>query len=480
MFAVIYLPDFALQVTLRHEPDLRGQAVAIVDEAKPAAVIQRSALAANAGVILGMTGSQALGRCPGLIFRTPGQSQLAAAQEILLQTGCAHSPYVESTAQGVCTFDLRGDIRERYRELAETIIGALEGFHLSSQVGVAGNPDLALMAARQAQPFLQVENAAEFLGPLPLSVLSPPRNIEQILRRWGIKTLGALAALRPDELTERLGSEARVLWELASGKADRVLTLMRPENTFEEAIEFEYEIETMEPLLFVLRRFLDQISQRLQVFGLAAEMLDLKLTFANGRNYERRFHVPAPTRDVGVLFRMVHTHLETLSAESPIIGLRVEALACHPRDRQLGLFETSLRNPNQFYETLAQLTGLVGTERVGQPQVLNTYQPDRFKMKTPEFEGQSEGATGASPMGMPLQRCRPARPIRVAVRESLPVAVFSEPVSGAIAEVRGPWMLSGDWWNEGWATEEWDVQIDDKLCRISQRNEGWFLDGIYG
>src|SRR6267143_7172638 len=84
-----------------------------------------------------------------------------------------------------------------------------------------------------------------------------------IFRKWGIHTLGELAALDKEELRARLGAEAVRLWERANGTATRLLKFVQPPETFDESFEFDHEIETAEPLLFMLRRFLDQLAVRL-------------------------------------------------------------------------------------------------------------------------------------------------------------------------------------------------------------------------
>src|ERR1700741_1751826 len=80
------------------------------------------------------------------------------------------------------------------------------------------------------------------------------QNIFAILHKWGIHTLGQLAAFDKEELRARLGSDAVRLWERASGTATRLLKLIEPPESFEENFEFDHEIETAEPLLFILQR----------------------------------------------------------------------------------------------------------------------------------------------------------------------------------------------------------------------------------
>src|SRR6266403_505620 len=104
-----------------------------------------------------------------------------------------------------------------------------------------------------------------------------------ILHKWGIHTLGQLAALNKEELRNRLGSEAGRLWERANGTATRLLKLVQPPETFAESFEFDHEIETVEPLLFILRRFLEQLALRLSSIYLVARELTLTITFSNSR-----------------------------------------------------------------------------------------------------------------------------------------------------------------------------------------------------
>src|SRR5881296_1019567 len=106
------------------------------------------------------------------------------------------------------------------------------------------------------------------------------REILAVLHKWGIHTLGQLAALDKEKLRARLGPEAVRLWERANGTATRLLKFVLPPETFEESFEFEHEIETAEPLLFILRRFLEQLALRLSSIYLVARELTLTINFS--------------------------------------------------------------------------------------------------------------------------------------------------------------------------------------------------------
>ena len=82
-------------------------------------------------------------------------------------------------------------------------------------------------------------------------------------------------------------------------------------------MEFEFEVQTLEPLLFVLRRFIEQLVLRLAAIYRVPAAMTLCLRFDDGQEHCRQFRIPAPTGNVETLFRVVHTHLENFVATVP-------------------------------------------------------------------------------------------------------------------------------------------------------------------
>src|SRR5881296_398054 len=318
----------------------------------------------------------------------------------------------------------------------------------------------------------------------PSSPASAKDQILAILHKWGIHTLGQLAMLDKEQLAARLGPEAIRMWERANGQFNRVIKLVRPPESFEESFEFENEIETAEPLLFMLRRFLEQLAVRLSAIYLVAKELTLRITFAGKHNYERVFKIPQPTNDVDLLFRMLHTHLENFKSEHPIIAVALSAQPIKPAREQFGLFETTLRNPSQLSETLARLSALLGADRVGTPVLEETHRPDAFRMEPFAWE------VGAIDLNRPqrtaflklaLRRFRPAVSASVLVDGDTPAHLRSAEICGKVIEQQGPYLISGNWWGEkSWARAEWDVQLESgDLVRVHKAERTWKVDGIY-
>src|SRR6266576_241381 len=320
-----------------------------------------------------------------------------------------------------------------------------------------------------------------------------------ILHKWGIHTLGQLAALDKEQLGARFGPEAIHMWERANGRSNRLLKLIRPPESFQESFEFEREIETAEPVLFMLRRFLEQLAVRLAAIYLVAKELTLRITFANSRqdepavagkqSYERVFKIPQPTNDVDLLFRMLQTHLENFRSEHPIVAVALSAEPIKPAGEQFGLFETTLRNPHQLSETLARLTALLGGDRIGTPVLEETHRPDAFRMQPFRWDivesavpsGQSFDALRTAHATAALRRFRPVMSASVLQDEDTPAHVRSAEISGKIIAQRGPYFLSGNWWDEkSWARAEWDLQLQNgELVRAHEHDGVWKIDGVY-
>jgi protein ImuB len=489
MFAAILLPSFHLQAALRFEPELHRQPVALLAGPGPtgAIVTETTAAARAAEVQAGFTASQALARCPGLQLRRRLPQQEQAATEVLRQTAWAFSPWLEPTAAGLCTLDLRGRSETQHRAWALTLMQRLATRQLFARVGVAGNPDLARLAARRARPFLQLADAAAFLAPLPLAELEPDPTLEMIIAGWGVRTLGALTALPREAVGDRLGPTGMALWDRAAGRTTRTLDFAHAVETYHEIVEFEHGLETLEPLLFVLRRCLEQITQRLADAWLVVATLRLELRCDDGGKLARTFSIPDPTGDVDVLFRVLHHYFETLRTEAPVVALELEARPTKPLSHQFGMFQAALKDPNGFAETLARLAAVVGDDRVGTPELERTHRPDAFRIARVDFASPPIAPDSVAERppryGPALRRFRPPVSARVECDPAgQPLEVEAAGTHGRIRFALGPWRGSGDWWEDrrAWNDEEWDVELEPgRLFRLSRRNAAWWVVGGY-
>lgn len=488
-YAVLEVPDFPLHARLRLEPaGALAQATAIYAGSGRRAVLAHLNNAAASGGVLrpGMSAVQALGLCPGLRLWTRDEAAEAEAMILLLHAAWRLAPRVEETEPGLCTVALDGRDRVALREDVRRLLAELPLHGLPLRVGVAATPGVARFAAFHAGSEFWVEDSRAFLGPLPVGLLGLSESEASLFDSLGLRTMGDLARLPEASLAQRLGERGVRLWALATGRDGRPLRTATPPTRYRATYEFEQAAETLEPLLFLLRRFIDRLSEQLMQAGRVAERMRLGLNLEDETTAEREFRLPQATARADGLFKVIEQYLGGLQTASAVAGLELELMPAEAAARQEGLFESSLRDPHQFYDTLARVAAILGPGRIGAPVRLDSHRPDAVEVGAPPAVIPDYRASPrAAEAGLPLRRFRPEWPALVELAEGRPTYLRCEAgrVEGAVDDARGPWLRSGDWWEAGraWVREEWDVELagGGGVYRLTLRPDGWVLEGVY-
>jgi protein ImuB len=503
LFAVVHTPYFRLQcaqqkrlsseIESNEQTDLplfgepktiskTGDKIlsALLEESQ---IIEVNPAADAAGVSIGITPSLAQARAPELQLYTPAADQEKQQQDALLQLCYRYSPFIENTSPGVCTLDLRGRRDQLQEWWARQLLAQWRTLGFSAQIGIGPNPELAEQAAKFANPYLAVNANSQLLRSLPLESLQPSQELLDILHNWGIRTLGELVRLPREDIGVRLGLEGLALWDRATGRSTKVLNHLHPPETFRETIDLEQRLETLEPLLFILRRSIEHLTLRVEaVYRLVSE-IRLLLLLDNEETLERSLQIPAPTSDVAVLFRVLNQYLETVQTTAPVVGFVLEVFASNPGKNQFDLFQSRLKDPNRFFNTLARLAALVGNNRVGVPEKIATHRPDSVRMQWPAFDWTDKTPVKTKPprIGPALRRYRPPIPATVELDSGKPATIQSQSINGKINKLSGPWYSSGDWWHtDRWDIQEWDIELaQGGLYRLTLAAGSWSITGGY-
>jgi len=428
------------------------------------------------------------------------------------------SPRYERHGDDLVSIDVSGLDRllGRPRTIGEEIRreASARGMRVNVAVAAARMAALVLAQARPGLTVVEPGEEAAALAPVPIGILekihghqpqSPPNAQNQedpktsaisaisAVKRWGVKTLGELAALPPADLSARLGKDGLLWRAIARGEDTRPLVPDVPEERFESSIELDWPIEGLEPLSFVLTRLLEPIALRLERRDRGAAVLHVVLRLVtcpsarSGRagaghgelvepceSHVRRLDLPAPIRDVRTLRTLALLDLESHPPPAAIDGVTVVIDPTPGRVLQHGLFTRAHPTPEQLSTLLARLGALMGLDRVGVPARVDSYGPGAFEMR-PFATGHDHDEHGSrlrvedasaadSALGhnhLPgesregtvvssLRRCRQPVPARVAVVAGRPVRVTTDRRSfsgGAVLHSAGPWRTSGYWWN---------------------------------
>jgi len=359
---------------------------------------------------------------------------------------------------------------------------------------------------------------------------TPSSGCLAVLARWGLRTLGELAALPPAELSERLGQDG-VRWQrLARGEDTGPLVPAKEEEPFEASLELDWPVEGLEPLSFVLGRLLDPLCQRLESRDRGAAVLHLRLRLVTRSLHLRSLQLPAPMRDPKVLRTLMLLDLETHPAPAGIDAVTVAIDPTPGRIVQESLLARALPAPELISTLVARLQALVGEGKCGSPVRVDSYRPGAFAMapfvvqQNPESRIQNsesriqktsresrEPAPSAQRLAPSPQRLAPSLrrfrlPIaaRVLMDGSRPISVRTDRQGlpgGQVRAAAGPWRTSGEWWRAasasgatpgaaapssqlrraGWNRDEWDVTLSDGgVYRIFEDRETgrWFVEAV--
>lgn len=525
-FGVLWLPEFRLQAAALAQPEISWQKQPLglvsthsTSRRSGTSLSATNLLAVNAaarahGLTTEMSVSRALARCESLQLLEADPVMEERLQAHLLAIASGISARVEQTDAGCCTMDLRGCTRPAPVWVNQAL-NALRQWGAELRIGTAPDPDLARWAAMRGRPHAVVEDTPEgrrqFVNSLSIEDLFPKREVRELLVSWGIRTAADLLALPVEEVVRRLRPEVRVIWDWCRPTPPRPLQCIEDPPTYRHEVELDHPIERLEPLMFRLRDLLEKLLRQMEDRWLVFDGFVLELGSSSGRLHRKEFRTVEPTRDLDVLTRLLNAHLENFRSPEPIDRLMIEARPAPPRFGQTDLFEATIQYPHRLAETIARLEAKLGRDRVGYVEPGSTHRPESWVMRpftvqhamrcarsranqtpVPSNPGTSSPPVSLPspteicnppPDTLPMYRFRP--PVRATVRcdtRGVPRWIECPKVRGSIRDYRGPWILSGHWWDEGrWSRREWEIEVENAgLFHLTEEEKCWHVEGIYG
>jgi protein ImuB len=202
------------------------------------------------------------------------------------------------------------------------------------------------------------------------------------------------------------------------------------------------------------------------------------------------------------LLRLFLFEIEAQPPKAAVIAVTIIAEPVKPRIAQTGLFIPLAPEPEKLELTLARLAKLVGADKVGSPEILDTHRPDAFRLKRFNLSTGKNKSHRNRPSVTVNRQCfmgfrvfRPPWRAEVQTMQGRPLRINAHDVKssclvrGKVTCASGPWRTSGDWWRpDVWARDEWDLAVADSipkssevLCRVFRdvQSDNWFVEGIY-
>lgn len=275
--------SFYASVEMMLDPRLKGKPVAVcgATEERHGIVLAKSDLAKKAGVKTGMVNWEAKQLCPNLILVPPQYDQYLYYSKMAHSIYEKYTPLVEPFGMDECWLDVTDSthfgsgkqIAEQIRQTCREELG------LTVSIGVSFNKIFAKLGSDLKKPDAVTEitqhNFKEKVWPLDASeLIYVGRATEKKLARYGIHTVGELAAVPPDILKQWFGIRGIDLWRYANGTDNsRVMhkDFVSPVKSIGHGITCTADLENNDEVFRVMLELAQDVGHRLRIHNLEAQ-----------------------------------------------------------------------------------------------------------------------------------------------------------------------------------------------------------------
>jgi protein ImuB len=487
--ACIDLPALPLQLLLRRHPEWHRHPAAVVDSDRPQGkLLWVNERARASGILPGTRYAAALSLAGSLQAAEVPEQEIRRSIDVIARWLRRFTPHVESSLEdpGVFWLDASG-LERLYRYPAQwvrAIHAAMQNLQLHSVLVVGfsrfGSYALAKSAWDRAVVAHPDEEKAA-VRRVPLNRLAMEPEVRDALHKLGVRTLGHFMDLPLEGISRRFGPETHRLHELATGRLRPPLQPQRPPAPASKRRILDDAETHRERLLVGIEQLLGELLETLAHRAHALTHLRLQLKFEQGLPADETLQPAEATLDAAQLLQLLRLRLESVRFPEGVVEILLQARSKPVAQDQMQLFARRPRRDRTAAErALARIRADLGNEAVVQVRLQDGHLPEaryRWEPLTALSEPSPRGADGKN-----LVRRIYARP------QPLPPRGRREPDGwmlrglehGPVVRIRGPYILSGGWWNRTQHREYHfaETQAGELLWiyydRIRRR---WFLQG---
>jgi protein ImuB len=510
---VLWCPDWPVTAAAAAARLAPHQPVAVVEANR---VVACSALARAEGVRRGMRRREAQGRCPELVVFPDDPVRDARLFEPVAAAVEELAVGVEIIRPGVVAVPARGPASyfTSEEQAAERLIDQVaERTGAECQVGVADGLFAAVLAARRGL-LVPSGESPKFLAPLSVRELHRPAeghhraDLVDLLRRLGLRTLGAFAELPEKDVSARFGADAVRAHRLARGQEERPPSRRKPPPELAVTEALDPPVERVDAAAFVARTLAEALHAGLAAHGLACTRLGINATTANGEERERVWRCAEPLTPNGIADRVRWQLDGWLSGTDgrPSAGITtlrlepVEVVEGHTLQLDLWRGEGRAEADERAGRAMVHVQGLLGPDAVVTPVLgggrdsgeevrLVPWGDERSPRRDPDapWPGRLPAPSPATVLARPL----PAKVfddkgalVDVSARHELTGRPCQVSVDGGqprpVRAWAGPWATDARWWANPCRRARLQVLLEEETALLLVLSEErWTVEGIY-
>ena len=298
-------------------PVVAAVAAAGVGRHRPAAVVAAnrvlacSAVARAQGVRRGLRRREAQARCPELVVLGADAERDARLFEQVAVAVEELAPGVEVVRPGLIALLAQGPVGYfgGTRQVAERLIDHVAGrTGVECQIGIADGLFAATLAAHRGL-LVEPGRVEEFLAPLSVDELEREPGVDRaelidLLRRLGLRSLGAFARLPASDVASRFGADAVLAHRLSRGLDPRPPARRRPPEELAVALELDPPVTRVDAAAFASRALAERLHTLLAGHGLACTRLGIQARTLDGVELSRVWRCAEPLTPAGTVDRV--------------------------------------------------------------------------------------------------------------------------------------------------------------------------------
>jgi protein ImuB len=450
-WACLLLPHLALDAALRQQPDPAAPLVLVTGPAQRRVLHAVSSSARQRGLRRGMllSAAQVLTRDMLTVEYDPRAEQ--ATRQLLASWLYGISSQVSLDFPHALALEIRASraLFGDWPKVEQRLTRGLTELGFRHRLVAAPNPHAASVLARvHARLGVDAHQLDAALAQVPIERSGLPVEAVTVLARSGLRTLGAAFGLPRESLARRFPPQVLAHLDALRGISTPPLRYFQPPDRFDARIEFEYEVESTQAMLFPLRR----LTADLAAFLCSRDggVLQFDLWFEHEHHPDTRLSIGllAPEREPTILFELARNRMDHLKLPAGSRGLRLQAEQLPPfvpaaRD----LFDPRPQQAMPWEQLRERLRARLGDDAVQGLGLRADHRPERAT-------GDAQGAPKAPPPALPMR----------------PGWLLAQPQTLQDPHLRilsGPERIESGWWDAD------DIRRDYYVVETTQGQRGW-------